>query len=159
MKKFIICLFIFFPILVRAQNSPPPLISIGGGWWMAGEPHHTALFQAEYKWGSYWLKCIRPEACLVVPANPSLFIGLGIAIDLYLSKHFVVSPNFCPGYYVQGKGKNLGCPLEFRSALEAAYEFNNKIRFGTQFWHISNASLGKKNPGVNALTLFIAFPM
>jgi lipid A 3-O-deacylase len=152
-------LLLLTTLALKGFAHPRPLLSVGGGWWMGGKDHCTGLLQAEYKWGrSYW-GFVRPEACLIIPEFSGLFAGVGVGIDLYVTKNLVFSPNFIPGYYYQGKGKNLGCPLEFRSALELSWEFKNKLRLGSQFWHISNASLGKKNPGVNAWTVFIAFPL
>lgn len=141
-----------------AYEDPCALASIGGGYWDAGKHHSGGLVQIEYKWGTYYFGYIRPQATLASPNCNSLFFGVGLGIELYMSPHMIFCPNFCPGLYYKGSGRNLGFPLEFRSALEMAYEFNNKSRLGVQFYHISNAHLGNKNPGANALTLYFAVP-
>ena len=69
-----------------------------------------------------------------------------------------MTPSFIPGVYCKGSGKDLGYPLEFRSSLELAYEWCCKARLSGQFYHISNASLSKKNPGANALALIFCIP-
>lgn len=166
MKKFLVALLLI-PTIVWAtpcfsplcpRRCPTPLLSLGGGYWMAGKNHSSGLFQAEYKFGCNWLGFIRPQVSLIVPECRSLFVGAGIGVDLYLSDHLIICPNFEPGFYYGGKGKNLGHPIEFRSGVELVYEFHNAMRFGTQFWHISNASLSCRNPGANGWTLFLSLP-
>jgi len=48
----------------------------------------------------------------------------------------------------------LGFPLEYRSSAELSYRLKNKSRFGAMFYHISNSSLGFKNPGTECLVFF-----
>ncbi len=156
------CAFFFFFVTISslvALERPDPLLSIGGGYFDVGRRHRADLLQAEYKWGHYFWRCIRPQCGLMTAEFDAFFIYGGIGVDLYLTKHIVFSPNFCPGIYWHNKrGKNLGFPLEFRSTLELAYELNNHVRIGTQFYHISNASLSNRNPGANEWTVFIAVP-
>lgn len=149
--------FLFF--LSSSLAADPGLIALGGGYYFAGRRHSGGLIQAEYKWHRTYWKVVRPQVELIVPEFKSVFVGVGFALEFYLTKHLVFSPNFSPGLYYRGQGRHLGYPLEFRSCLELAYEWNNKARLGTQFYHISNASLGRKNPGANALTCFLAFPL
>ncbi len=160
LKKLLSLLLLFSALHARECCPPVPLLSLGTGRWLAGGHHTTWLFQAEYKWGTKWLQIFRPFATFITPSLNSAYGGAGVSLDLYaFDDRIVFSPSFCPGIYIKGKGKNLGYPIEFRSSFEVAYEFENHVRLGTQFWHISNASLGKKNPGVNAWTVFLAFPL
>lgn len=140
------------------KADPVPLVSVGGGYFEAGR-HSDGFFQIEYKWGKYFWHRIRPEVGIMSPGFCSLFIYGGLAIELYCSEHIVLSPNFTPGFYMKGSGRDLGFPIEFRSALEIAYEFLHGGRMGFQFYHISNAHLGSHNPGANAYALFIAYPL
>lgn len=136
-----------------------PLLSLGGGYWDAGSNHSSSLYQIEYKWGDYFLWIVRPQVGVFTPAFHSVMFYGGIAADFYVTDHIVFSPNFCPGIYLKGNGKDLGCVIEFRSALEVAYEFTNCVRIGAQFFHVSNAHLSSRNPGANAIVGFIAFPL
>jgi len=152
-------LLCFFTFSLQANPCVPHLFSVGAGYWDAGSNHSGGLFQAEYKWGGYFCRCIRPQVEIMTAEFHSVFVGIGAAIELYLTDHIVFCPNFSPGLYYGGKGKNLGYPIEFRSALEIAYEFSCKARFGVQFYHISNAHLSHKNPGANAITGYLGFPL
>ena len=62
----------------------------------------------------------------------------------------VITPSFAPGYYSYGDGKDLGHPLEFKSEVQVSLDLSESTQFGMSYNHISNASLGSKNPGANS---------
>ncbi|MDC0059731.1 acyloxyacyl hydrolase [Pelagibacteraceae bacterium] len=61
-----------------------------------------------------------------------------------------ITPSFAPGYYNYGDGKDLGYPLEFKSEVQVSLGLSDTTQFGVSYNHISNASLGTKNPGANS---------
>ena len=61
-----------------------------------------------------------------------------------------ITPSFTPGYYNYGDGKDLGLPLEFKSEIQVSLDLTDSTHFGMSYNHISNASLGSKNPGANS---------
>ena len=63
---------------------------------------------------------------------------------------FKITPSFAPGYYSFGDGKDLGSPLEFKSEVQVSLNFLKNSELGMSYNHISNASLGDKNPGANS---------
>ena len=60
------------------------------------------------------------------------------------------TPSFAPGLYGEGSGKDLGHILEFKSEVQASFNFSVNSQIGMSYNHISNASLGDKNPGANS---------
>ena len=60
------------------------------------------------------------------------------------------TPSFAPGYYNEGDGKDLGHALEFKSELQLSLELPKESQLGFSYNHLSNASLGSKNPGANS---------
>ena len=60
------------------------------------------------------------------------------------------TPSFAPGLYHEGDGKDLGHVLEFKSEVQFSYAASNNTSFGVSYNHVSNASLGDKNPGANS---------
>ena len=64
-----------------------------------------------------------------------------------------ITPSFAPGYYNYGSGKDLGYPLEFKSEVQILLDLSDSAKFGMSYNHISNASLGSKNPGANSYML------
>ena len=60
------------------------------------------------------------------------------------------TPSFTPGYYNEGNGKDLGHALEFKSEVQLSLELPKESQLGFSYNHLSNASLGDKNPGANS---------
>ena len=61
-----------------------------------------------------------------------------------------ITPSFAPGYYSIGNGKDLGSPIEFKSEVQVSLNLSETTEFGMSYNHISNASIGEKNPGANS---------
>ena len=79
-----------------------------------------------------------------------LYTGAQAEYDLGL---FTITPSFAPGYYNSGDGKDLGSALEFKSEIQMSLNLSSSTEFGMSYNHISNASLGDKNPGANSYML------
>ena len=60
------------------------------------------------------------------------------------------TPSFTPGLYHEGDGKDLGHIIEFKSELQFSLDLSKTSLLGFSYNHISNASLGEKNPGANS---------
>ena len=60
------------------------------------------------------------------------------------------TPSFTPGLYHEGDGKDLGHIIEFKSELQFSLDLSKTSELGFSYNHISNASLGDKNPGANS---------
>ena len=76
-----------------------------------------------------------------------LYTGAQAEYDLGV---FTITPSFAPGYYSSGDGKDLGHSLEFKSEVQMSLNLSDSTEFGMSYNHISNASLGDKNPGANS---------
>ena len=61
-----------------------------------------------------------------------------------------ITPSFAPGFYSDGDGKDLGHPLEFKSEIQVSLDLSENTNIGMSYNHITNASLGTKNPGANS---------
>ena len=84
-----------------------------------------------------------------ITENKALYVYTGAQADFEFGS-FTITPSFAPGYYNQGGGKDLGYPLEFKSEVQISLDLNDSTRLGMSYNHISNASLGSKNPGANS---------
>jgi len=103
---------------------------------------------------------LKPFAGIEMTTDSAFYLISGIYLEdnlgeLMIGKannwHF--TPSFGFGYYDDGNGKKLGNKLEFRTTLEFSYQLENSDRIGISFGHISNANIGKKNPGVEIISL------
>ena len=79
-----------------------------------------------------------------------IYTGAQAEYDLGL---FTVTPSFAPGYYNYGDGKDLGSALEFKSEVQVSFDLSDSSHLGMSYNHISNASLGDKNPGANSYVI------
>tara|TARA_B100000902_G_scaffold327006_1_gene322343 strand:- start:302 stop:811 length:510 start_codon:yes stop_codon:yes gene_type:complete len=84
-----------------------------------------------------------------VTENSAAYIYTGVEWNLDLGG-LVFTPSFAPGYYHQGDGKDLGHALEFKSEIQLSYSTTDQSSFGLSYNHVSNASIGNKNPGANS---------
>ena len=84
-----------------------------------------------------------------ITENSAIYIYSGIEwnVDMGL---FKFTPSFAPGLYNEGNGKDLGHILEFKTEVQLSYGVSESTSFGMSYNHISNASLGTKNPGANS---------
>ena len=159
MKK--ITILILFSILSTTSFAKDlkGLLSIGLGEYDFLRNHHrTVEGRIEWKPGVSFYK-FRPLVGLMATVNGTVYTYAGISLCLSMQKIFFLEPNFAAGYYYKGGGKDLGYPLEFRSGIEIGREFLDQSRIGFHFYHISNASIGRKNPGEESLIVFYAFPI
>jgi len=60
------------------------------------------------------------------------------------------TPSFAPGLYEEGDGKDLGHVIEFKSEVQFSYDFSDTSKIALSYNHLSNASIGDKNPGANS---------
>jgi len=84
-----------------------------------------------------------------ITGNNAFYLYTGVQAE-YKIGNFVINPSFAPGYYGEGSGKDLGYPLEFKTEIQMSYDLSNTTHLGMSYNHISNASLGDKNPGANS---------
>ena len=103
---------------------------------------------------------LKPFAGIELTSDSAFYLISGIYLednigDLVIGKNnnWNFTPSFGVGYYEDGNGKKLGNKIEFRTTLEFSYQLVNKDRIGISFGHISNANIGKKNPGAEIISI------
>ena len=84
-----------------------------------------------------------------VTENQALYAYTGVEWNFDLGP-INFTPSFAPGLYGEGEGKDLGHILEFKSEVQASWSLSENSELGMSYNHISNASLGDKNPGANS---------
>lgn len=144
----------------RADDLPddPDYVTLGAGYFdWNRQKHPAAEFRAEYR-SDYKLWIFKPFAGLMGTTGSAVYAYAGIGIDVYFGRRLVVTPSIAPGYYAKNSGYDLGYPLEFKSQIEFAYRFDDRSRLGVAISHISNASLGDKNPGTESAILYYSIP-
>ena len=81
--------------------------------------------------------------------NSAVYLYSGVQSEFDLG-FMSITPSFAPGYYNEGSGKDLGHALEFKTEVQISFDVLKDSHLGMSYNHISNASLGTKNPGANS---------
>jgi len=102
---------------------------------------------------------IRPSLGLLVSNEGSVYGWLGLGLDLFLGRRFVLTPEFGAGAFSAGGGQTLGHVFEMRTGGTLALRFDDRARIGLGLHHISNLGLGNRNPGTETLGLYFALPL
>jgi len=84
-----------------------------------------------------------------ITENSAAYIYTGFEWNVEMGE-LTFTPSFAPGLYHKGDGKDLGHVLEFKSEVQLSYALSKDSRLGVSYNHVSNASLGDKNPGANS---------
>ena len=92
---------------------------------------------------------LSPITGAMITADNATYFYTGVQAQ-YKIGELNFTPSFTPGYYNQGDGKDLGHELEFKSELQFSLELPKESQLGFSYNHLSNASLGSKNPGANS---------
>ena len=105
--------------------------------------------QNEELYRDTFLGTLSPITGGFITENQALYAYTGIEWNFDLGP-INFTPSFAPGLYGEGDGKDLGHILEFKSEVQASINFSENSSLGMSYNHISNASLGNKNPGANS---------
>ena len=92
---------------------------------------------------------LSPITGVLLTADNAGYIYTGVQAQYKLGVLNVI-PSFTPGLYHEGNGKDLGHMLEFKSEVQLSLDLSKTSELGFSYNHISNASLGDKNPGANS---------
>ncbi|HEY9346153.1 MAG TPA: acyloxyacyl hydrolase [Inquilinus sp.] len=147
----------------------PLSLTLGAGYYNIlndkGEPGHedrdkggAGIGRVELRFNEQFLR-IRPFIGIEANTDSATYFYGGGMLDVRFGPHFILSPNAAVGAYFNGDGRDMGSTVEFRTGIEAAWEFDNRMRIGAAFHHISNAGIGDVNPGVETLTLNFSIPL
>ena len=92
---------------------------------------------------------LSPITGVMVTADSATYFYTGVQAQ-YKFGALNLTPSFAPGYYNKGDGKDLGHALEFKSEVQLSLDLPKSSQLGLSYNHLSNASLGDKNPGANS---------
>ena len=149
---FIFCIF-SFPNFGKAENLGNKFNFYTGMFDFSDDGKRSNLFGIQhinenlYKETSFGT--IQPITGAFFTADNAVYVYTGFQIPKK-NDSFTFTPSFTPGLYDEGDGKDLGHVIEFKTEIQISYEISNQSEIGVSYNHISNASLGDKNPGANS---------
>ncbi len=113
----------------------------------------AALFGFEHKNENLvresFLGNLSPVTGFMLTENNAAYAYTGVQAQYNIGK-LNINPSFTPGLYGKGDGKDLGHTIEFKSEIQFSLDLLSESELGFSYNHISNASLGDKNPGANS---------
>jgi len=143
----------------RAEDDPA-FFAFTGGWFDVNRQKNEAFEgRIEYRGGAsdkFWI--FKPFGGLMGTSDGAAYAFAGVLVDIYFGNRVVLTPSFAPGLYYKGNGLDLGHAIEFRSGIELSYRFDDRSRLGIGLSHMSNASIGKTNPGQETIFITYAIP-
>lgn len=144
----------------HCQNNSTDYLQVGAGYFDVLDGDETAAtLNLEYHYKDIYYG-LRPIVGLMGTSDSAVYGYAGARWDVELGSGFIVAPSFAAGGYTHGdEDSDLGYGLEFRSGIELAYQFTDASRAAVSFSHISNASLGNRNPGTEILQASYALPL
>ena len=92
---------------------------------------------------------LSPVTGAIITGDSATYLYTGVQAQYQLGK-INITPSFTPGLYGAGNGKDLGHVVEFKSEVQLSLDLSTNTEFGFSYNHISNASIGDKNPGANS---------
>tara|TARA_B100001057_G_scaffold199718_1_gene200413 strand:+ start:1823 stop:2341 length:519 start_codon:yes stop_codon:yes gene_type:complete len=96
-----------------------------------------------------FLGTIKPVTGFMMTADSASYLYTGVQAEYDIGK-INITPSFTPGIYNEGDGKDLGHLVEFKSEIQLSLDLSQNSELGFSYNHLSNASLGEKNPGANS---------
>ena len=155
LKKFSVFLVLFFTVtkLFAAEISEHQYNFFTGNFDFSDDKQSATLVGFQHQNESLerdtFVGNISPITGGFVTQNSAAYIYTGFEWNIDMGA-LTFTPSFAPGLYHEGDGKDLGHVLEFKSEIQLSYQLSNESNFGLSYNHVSNASLGDKNPGANS---------
>ena len=92
---------------------------------------------------------LQPVTGVMITGDGAGYFYTGFQTN-FKSGSLTFTPSFTPGLYSEGNGKDLGHVVEFKTEIQVSVNISDNSELGISYNHISNASLGDKNPGANS---------
>ena len=105
--------------------------------------------QNENLYRDSFLGVLSPITGFMMTADNAKYAYTGVQAQYKIGALNII-PSFTPGLYGEGEGKDLGHIIEFKSELQLSIDLLQNTELGFSYNHLSNASLGDKNPGANS---------
>lgn len=99
---------------------------------------------------------LRVGAAASLDADGDAWVGAGPIVVLGFAGLWRLEGSLMPGVYERGSGDDLGGSLQFRSKLAVSRSLAETHRIGLAFTHVSNGGIESRNPGEDAVLVFVS---
>jgi hypothetical protein len=142
---------------------PPQLEVVTHGGWIGvldvlDEEATDVFISTELRLPRLW-RALRPWVGVTLTDADAWFAGAGFTYTFDVSPRTAISIGTGPVYYEKGDKWDLGFDLEFSSFIEAQRTLASGTWLGLRIGHISNAGLGRRNPGAETFSVVVGVPL
>lgn len=103
---------------------------------------------------------LQPVLGLSVAQHGAAWVGAGAAVTFRVHHGgLFLRLSSMAGLHARGSGKDLGGPIQFRTALDIGFKTSSGVEFGIGGDHRSSALIYRPNPGLNTGYLFASIPL
>ena len=152
-KLFLITFFVLFFSIVNSEENSSKFNVYSGMFDFSDTGKKSTLIgfqhQNENLNRDTFLGSLSPITGALITGDTAAYVYTGVQAQYKIGK-INFTPSFSPGLYSKGSGKDLGHIVEFKSELQISLDFFSNSQLGFSYNHLSNASLGTKNPGANS---------
>ncbi len=110
----------------------------------------AGTIEVEYRWADPLLWRARPRVGAAAYTDGSAYGYAGLFVPFAIAPRVTIEPGLAVGSF-RADEIDLGSPLEFRSSIEVGVQLGYGQRLSLLLYHLSNAGLGYRNPGVEVL--------
>jgi len=118
-----------------------------------GRGHETVEVGIEHRFPTDWCLGMGPNVGAFVTADGSFYVYAGTDQRINLGRSWFIDSITTVGFYEKGDGKDIGGELEFRTGIAVGRRLRDGSRVSFGFFHMSNSSYYRRNPGMNSLLL------
>ena len=128
-------------------------LSVSTGVIDFGKNHETVEVGVEHRFPTDWCLGLGPHVGAFVTPDETFYLYAGTDQRFNLGRSWFIDLVTSVGFYEKGDGKDIGGELEFRSGIALGRRLGGGSRLSFGFFHLSNSSYYRRNPGVNSLLL------
>lgn len=143
---------------VAPDREPLTLVARFGMLGVADAEPADPLAALELRLAQNW-RGLHPWVALNLTDSRTWFAGAGLVYHLELSPNYRLTLGSGPFYYQHEPERDLGLDLEFYSFAELTRKLPRNQRVGLRVGHLSNAGLGRRNPGSETISVVYTRPL
>lgn len=128
-------------------------LTVSAGVTDFGKDHETVEVGLEHRFATDWCLGLGPHMGAFVTSDESFFLYVGTDSRINLGRSWFIESGTSVGFYEEGDGKDIGGEFEFRTGIAVGRRLRDGSRLSFGFFHMSNSSYYRRNPGMNSLLL------
>ena len=126
-------------------------LSVSAGAIDFGKDRETVEVGLLHRFDADWCLGLGPHVGAFVTADESFFLYAGTDQRIHFGRSWFLDMITSVGFYEAGDGKDIGGQLQFRSGIAVGRRLRGGSSVSFGFFHLSNSSYYRRNPGVNSL--------